>query len=200
MTTGSSQHRRIRGLAAAGVAMGLLAGCATDVRGEAAAATTLHDWRNATYSVTCDGIVPDGFPATLTDGAAWVSADPSRPPYYDHYEIGFETSASGDVDGDGDRDVVVLLQCSPQPSNGILEEAQVFTADGDRLGVLPSPRMLREESILAPLYDPAGLTVEGGDIVAAMTAYGPEDSHASGPSVPITVRWHWDGRQFVRVE
>jgi hypothetical protein len=32
-----------------------------------------------------------------------------------------------------------------------------------------------------------------------MKAYGPEDSHASGPSQRITVRWHWDGHRFVRL-
>ncbi|MGY1695095.1 MULTISPECIES: hypothetical protein [unclassified Geodermatophilus] len=149
--------------------------------------------------MTCDGIVPDGIPVTLTGGTARVSADGSRPPYYDHYEVRWVTSARGDVDGDGEPDAVVLLQCSPQPSNGVVEEVQVFAASGERLGLLPSPRTLREATSLPPLYDPAGLSVRDGDIVAAMEAYAPEDSHASGPSIPITVRWHWDGQGFVRV-
>ena len=110
-----------------------------------------------------------------------------------------EAEARGDVDGDGEPDAVVLLQCSPQPSNGTLEEVQVFAASGERLGLLPSPLTLREGTILPPLYDSAGLSVQDGDIVAAMKAYAPEDSHASGPSIPITVRWHWNGREFVRV-
>jgi hypothetical protein len=194
------------GLLAAGLAGCLLAGCAAPGGGEAAAGSSsaapsaaAADWRAATYRVTCDGIVPDGFPATLTGGAAWVPADGSRPPYYDHYEVRFEAHARGDVDGDGEPDTVVLLQCSPQPSNGIVEEVQVFAASGERLGLLPSPVTLREATILPPLYDPAGLSVQDGDIVAAMTAYAPEDSHASGPSIPITVRWQWNGREFVRV-
>jgi hypothetical protein len=193
------------GLLAASLAGCLLAGCAATGGGEAAAGSSAAssaaaaDWRAATYRVTCDGIVPDGIPATLTGGAAWVPADGSRPPYYDHYEVRFEAEARGDVDGDGEPDTVVLLQCSPQPSNGIVEEVQVFAASGERLGLLPSPVTLREATILPPLYDPAGLSVEDGDIVAAMTAYAPEDSHASGPSIPITVRWHWNGREFVRV-
>ncbi len=31
-----------------------------------------------------------------------------------------------------------------------------------------------------------------------MTAYGPDDFHASGPSVPLTERWRFDGEEFVR--
>ncbi|MGY1621085.1 hypothetical protein ACI789_02665 [Geodermatophilus sp. SYSU D00965] len=186
--------------AGGGLAACLLAGCAATGGSAAAPGTgTPRDWGDATLSVTCDEIVPDGFPATLVEGVARVPADPDRSPYYDHYDVRLQAEAQGDVDGDGAPDTVVLLQCSPQPSNGIVEEVQVFAASGDRLGVLPSPRTLREATILAPLYDPAGLSVEDGDVVARMTAYAPEDSHASGPSVPITVRWHWDGHGFVRV-
>jgi hypothetical protein len=190
------------GVAAVGLAACLLAGCArADGSGAApnTASGTAHDPRNATYSVTCDGIVPDGFPAELVNGAALVPADPSRSPYYDHYDVRFEGEATGDVDGDGQPDTVVLLQCSPQPSNGIVEEVQVFAASGERLGLLPSPLTLREATILAPLYDPDGLSVQDGDVVAEMKAYGPDDSHASGPSIPLSVRWHWNGSAFVRV-
>jgi hypothetical protein len=120
-------------------------------------------------------------------------------PYYDDFDVRYETAAHGDIDGDGAPDTVVLLQCSPQPSNGTLEEVQVFSADHGRLGTLPSPTTLPEAVMLAPLYDPAGLSVDHGDIVAGMKVYGPHDSHASGPSEHVTVRWHWDGQSFVRV-
>jgi hypothetical protein len=56
---------------------------------------------------------------------------------------------------------------------------------------------LREATILAPLYDPTGLSIRDGDIVAEMKVYGPNDSHASGPSERMTVRWHWNGQGFV---
>jgi len=62
---------------------------------------------------------------------------------------------------------VVLLQCSPQPSNGIVEEAQVFSAAGDRLGVLPSPRGLPEAATLPPIYDPATGTARASSASAA---------------------------------
>jgi hypothetical protein len=178
----------------------LLAGCASaEPTGSAeppGGATA--DWSNRTYTVTCDGVVPDGFRATVVDGVARVPADDSRPPHYDHYDVRVTATASGDVDGDGAPDTVVLLDCSPQPSNGIVQEVLVFSSTGHPLGELPSPRTLQGTAQLPPLYDPAGLSVEDGEIVAAMTAYGPDDSHASGPSVPLTVRWRFDGQEFVR--
>ena len=179
----------------------LLSGCgAQEARQAARAPESQPDWRNTTYTVTCDGIVPGGFQATLVDGGARVPADAGRPPHYDHYDGQLEATASGDIDGDGVPDTVVVLQCSPQPSNGIVEEAQVFSGAHGRLDELPSPTTLREATNLPPLYDPDGLSVEHGDIVAEMKVYGPEDSHASGPSERMTVRWRWDGQRFVRVQ
>jgi hypothetical protein len=178
----------------------LLPGCASAERtGEAQVpAGAAADWLNRTYTVTCDGIVPDGFRATVVDGSARVPADGSRPPHYEHYDIRVTATARGDVDGDGAPDAVVLLDCSPQPSNGVVQEVQLFSSTGRPLGALPSPRTLHGGVQPPPVYDPAGLSVQDGEIVAAMTAYGPDDSHASGPSVPLTVRWRFDGQEFVR--
>jgi hypothetical protein len=179
----------------------LLTGCAdAPPTGEAAAPTVAAvDWRNTTYQMTCDGIVPEGFGATVVDGRTRVPADATRPPHYDHYDVSVTATASGDVDGDGAPDAVVALDCSPQPSNGIVQEVQVFSSTGHLLGTLPSPRTMPENVLLPPVYDRAGLSIQDGEIVAAMTAYGPEDNHASGPSVPLTVRWRFDGQGFVRV-
>ena len=190
----------LRGSAFAALACLLLPGCASDEPTSEAPvpASSTADPLNRTYSVTCDGIVPDGFLATVVDGRARVHADGSRPPYYDDYDIRITGTASGDVDGDGAPDTVVLIDCSPQPSNGIVQEVQVFAATGRPLGALPSPRTLRGDAPLPPVYDPGGLSVRHGEIVAAMTAYGPEDFHASGPSVPVTERWRFDGQEFVR--
>src|SRR3954451_5251005 len=137
--------------------------------------------------------------ASVVDGSGRVGADARRPPHYDYYDIKVTDTAIGDVDGDGAPDTVVLLECSPQPSNGILHEVQVFSSTGRSLGTLPSPRTLQGDAPLPPVYDPAGLSVQDGEIVSAMTAYGPDDSHAGGPSLPLTVRWRFDGQGFVRV-
>ena len=178
----------------------LLVGCGSAERTAApqAPAETSSDWLNRTYTVTCDGIVPDGLSVSVGDGVARVGADGSRPPYFEHYDIRVTDTASGDLDGDGAPDTVVLLECSPAPSNYFVQEVQAFSSTGRRLGVLPSPRTIEGDAPLPPVYAPAGLSVRHGWIVAAMTAYGPEDSHASGPSVPLTVRWRFDGQNFVQ--
>ncbi|HEV7187559.1 MAG TPA: hypothetical protein VGN28_06645 [Blastococcus sp.] len=149
--------------------------------------------------MTCDGLIPGGLPATVVGGTARVAADAGRAPFYDHYDVRVRGTATGDLDGDGAPDAVVLLDCSPQPSNGIVQEVQIFSSTGSPLGGLPSPRTLQGSAILPPEYDPAGLSVQHSEIVAAMRAYGPGDVHATGPSVPITVRWRFDGGRFVQV-
>ena len=177
----------------------LLGGCtaAEPIDRAQGAAGPSVDWMNTTYTVTCDGIVPGGFRAIVVNGSARPRRR-QRPPHYDHYDVQVTAMASGDVDGDGVPDAAVLLDCSPQPSNGVVQEVLLFSATGRPLGALPSPRTLREGVQIPPVYDPAGLTIEDGEIVAAMKAYGPEDFHASGPSVPLTVRWRLDGKEFVR--
>lgn len=178
----------------------LLAGCATDEPAPRAPTTAApRDWRNTTYRLTCDGIDPAGFTATLVNGSAQVPTEVSDTPDYLDFDVHLEATATGDLSGDGKPDTVVLLQCMPQPSNAFVQEVQVFRADGSLMGELPSPRTLPETTILAPLYVPAGLSIQNGDVVAAMKQYGPNDSHATGPSVPFTVRWHWNGTTFVRV-
>ena len=193
----STPRRGVRaGRVAACMTVLLLAGCGSGGSDSPAAGT---DWRNTAYPLTCDGAAPGGFRARVVDGEASVPADAARPPYYDSYEVAVVSTADGDVDGDGRDDTVVLLTCSPQPSNGILQEVLAFSAHGRRLGSLPSPRTLQGDAPLPPEYVPDGLTVEGGDVVARMTAYAPDDSHADGPSIPITVRWRYVDGDFERI-
>ena len=179
----------------------LLGGCATGQTSRSNSRTppAPHDWRNASYRLTCDGIDSSGFTAKLVNGSAQVPAEISDTPDYLAFDVHLEATATGDLDADGKPDTVVLLQCMPQPSNAFVQEVQVFRADGSLMGELPSPRTLPETTILAPLYAPAGLAISNGDVVAAMKEYGPDDSHATGPSIPFTVRWHWNGTTFVRV-
>ena len=113
-----------------------------------------------------------------------MPAEISDTPDYTSFDVHLEAMVAGDLDGDGKPDTVVLLQCMPQPSNAFVEEVQVFRPAGSLMGELPSPRTLPETTILAPLYVPAGLSVQNWVVVAAMKEYGPNDSHATGPSCP----------------
>ncbi|TKJ31388.1 hypothetical protein [Blastococcus sp. CCUG 61487] len=196
-----SLELRGSGLRRCGATTGLLAvlltGCGSDGGArEPPAADT--DWRNTAYTVTCDGVAPDGFRATVVDGRARVPADGSSPPYYDHYEVTVVSTAHGDVDGERGAETAVLLECSPQPSNGILQEVVVLSSSGRALGTLPSSSTLQGDALLPPLYDPDGLAMDDGEIVARMLAYGPQDSRADGPSIPFTVRWRLHDGRFVR--
>jgi hypothetical protein len=178
----------------------LLAGCASPHRSGTAQvpAQATVDWLDRAYTVTCDGLVPGGLRAAVVGGEALVPSSGGTTSY-DHYDVHVRATAEGDVDGDGDPDEAVLLECAPQPSNFFVQEVQLFSASGRLLGALPSPRTLQGDAQLPPLYDPAGLSIQHGRVVATMTAYGPQDSHASGPSVPLVERWRFDGSGFVHV-
>ena len=53
-------------------ACAVLAGCAERSDDAATPTSSEQDWRNASYTLTCDGVVPQGFSATLRDGEAQV--------------------------------------------------------------------------------------------------------------------------------
>lgn len=191
-------RRAPAGALVAGILGGLvLAGCGAEQDADSAPAAAAVDWRSTTYELTCDGVVPEGFRARVQDGEATVPADGSRPPFYERYEVRVVSTATGDVDGEGGADTVVILECSPQPSNGILQEVLVHASSGQRLGSLPSPRTLQGAAPLPPVYEE--LAVDDGEIVARMSAYADTDSHASGPSRPFTVRWQLGPQGPVRV-
>jgi hypothetical protein len=186
---GAARSRRPSGRArmAGGLMCLLLVACGGDEPADSAPAAAAVDWRSTTYELTCDGVVPGGFRARVVDGSASVPVDGSRPPHYDHYEVRVVETAAGDLDDDGGAETVVLLACSPQPSNGILQEVLVHTGSGRLLGSLPSPRTMQGEAPLPPVYE--RISVRDGLIVADMSAYAATDSHASGPSQPFTVRF-----------
>jgi hypothetical protein len=156
------------------------------------------DWPNITYTITCDGLIKNGFSVKLTNGSATVSGRIVGSPDYDHFDVQEQAAAQGAISGVGSASVV-LLACSPQPSNFAVQEVQVFRQDGSVVGELPSPSTLQSGAILPPVYVPTGLRLTDGNISAEMLAYGPNDSHASGPSVPQAVTWHWNGSSFEKV-
>src|SRR5689334_12885975 len=111
-------------LMAAAVTVGvLLGGCGTSagVAHPARATTSApRDWRDATYHLTCDGMDSAGFDAKLHNGTARVISDVSVTPDYLNFDVTLSSTATGDLDGDGKPDTVVLLQCMPEPSNAFV--------------------------------------------------------------------------------
>src|SRR3954462_15073618 len=88
------------GLPAVGLAACvLLTGCGPQDEGDSAATaharrTAPQDWRNASYTMTRDSVVPAGFEATLVNGTARVPADGSKAPDSDHFDVRLSATAT----------------------------------------------------------------------------------------------------------
>lgn len=153
------------------------------------------DWANHTYSLTCAGNTPQGFTVTLREGHGVATAKRAGP--YDYAEVTLERASSGDLTADNAGETAVLLSCSPHPSNFTVEDVQVFTHGGrDFLARLPTVVNAPTSQGLTGMYVAKQFKVSNGAITAPMLQYGIGDSHASGPSVPTTITWKWDGHQF----
>jgi murein DD-endopeptidase MepM/ murein hydrolase activator NlpD len=156
------------------------------------------DWKNASYKITCDDNAPAGFKVRLKNGSATVSGQTAGSPDYDYFDVQYQASVTGDLDGDGSPETAVLLRCSPQPSNFTVQEVLVLHPDGNLLGKLPGGDSLKAGAILPPQYVPKEFSVRDGNLHAGMLAYGPDDTHASGPTKDQTFVWHWNGSMFKR--
>src|SRR4051794_23003856 len=91
----------------------VLCACASGQTGgapRARATSAQHQWENATYRLTCDGVVPGEFTARLVNGSTRVVADVGLTPYYDDFDVRVEAAVTGDLAGDRRPDTVVLLQ------------------------------------------------------------------------------------------
>jgi hypothetical protein len=51
---------------------------------------------------------------------------------------------------------------------------------------------------LAPIYQPGTVTFRNGRLLADVKFYGPNDTHATGPSILRHVTWVWDGSRFIK--
>jgi hypothetical protein len=159
--------------------------------GSEAGPTPWSDWGNATYTLSCDGVLPEVVPVALEHGTA-RQYDTGG---YDEVIVAWEATATGDLTGDGVPETAVLLACFPQPANFFGQEVQVFTSDGRVLSVLPSPSSLPTGSP-PPEYLPAEFAIREGQLTTGMRFYGADDSHADGPSVYRTLVWEWDDGRF----
>ncbi|MGW0793002.1 hypothetical protein ACWD04_33610 [Streptomyces sp. NPDC002911] len=149
------------------------------------------DWENRNYDLTCDDIVDKPVNVAVRNGKGVAKG--SRIGGYDRWEVKVQRTAQGSLPRLGDV-TAVLFYCSPQPSNFFMQELRVYrTDDGSEIGRTPTLNTPE----LPPQYQPRSLIIEEGRLAADVKFYGPEDSHADGPSILRHVTWTWEDSRFV---
>ncbi len=180
------------------VAAGLpLAACSSDADSSPASLTAppakadvrTIDWKNATYSVACPGLngpSDQQVPVTLTNGAGstapveWFGVPAT-------IQVKAVDVAFGDLTGDGRDEAVVRMTCTPEQSNGVADEIQVF---GPGSELLTSPVLRnRTNADFAPAV--RTLTVSGGAITGTAYYWAPSDPHCCpSETKPFALRWN----------
>jgi hypothetical protein len=169
-------------------------GRSTTQGGEFLASQVATDWNNRTYGVTCGDTVNKAVPVTVRNGRGNVKAGRSDIGNYDRWDVRIQRIAAGRVPRLGDV-TAVLFWCSPQPSDFSLQELRVYrTAGGREVGRTPA----FDVDGLAPIYQPGTVTFRNGRLLADVKFYGPDDTHATGPSILRHVTWVWDGSRFIK--
>lgn len=149
------------------------------------------DWKNAWYTVECPRIAPRPFNVSIANGEGHGPGDEVRP---DGYRVYADTFAMGDLTGDGKPEVAVVVYCGPQQSNFGTSEVQVFTEGPRPLSrLVPPPK--QAGAIWEPLINRDSFRIKDGRLIANVTYWGPNDSHA-GPSIHRVLTWTWDGNGF----
>lgn len=149
------------------------------------------DWRNRTYSLTCDDTVDDSVKVAVRNGKAIVRGDGIG--VYDRWEVAVQRTAHGKLSSLGNV-TAVLFYCSPQPSNFFTQELRIYrSSNGKEIARIPH---LSGGEWLPPEYQPESVSIRQDRIVAALRFYGPGDPHGS-PSRLRHLSWTWDGRKFV---
>jgi hypothetical protein len=147
------------------------------------------DWRNASYSVACPGLggpSDQQVPVTLADGSgttapvSWFDT-PVR------LQVRLVSVSYGDLTSDGRDEAVIRLSCTPEQSNGVADEIQVFGPGSELLGtpVLRNP----DNSDFAPALK--SLTVANGAITGSASYWAKDDPHCCPSQTrPFTFRWN----------
>jgi hypothetical protein len=179
-----------------------LAACSSDDSGPASVApppakadVRTVDWNNASYSVACPGLngpSDQQVPVTLVNGAGttapidWFGV-PAK------IEVTAADVAFGDLTGDGRDEAVVRLTCTPEQSNGLADEIQVF---GPGSELLASPVLRnRTDADFAPAV--RTLTVSGGAITGTASYWAAGDPHCCpSQTLPFTLRWNATASSF----
>jgi hypothetical protein len=148
-------------------------------------------WYNTRYRTDCRGIAAQAFVVDVRD----------RGGTSDGYGIYVQQVDSGDLNGDGEPEAAVLLQCHPSMANFVVQEVQVFTGSTggpQQLGELPKPPPVpRGHPTLSPVFRSEEFYIRFGQLVTGVDYYSSTDSHAGGPSIYRRITWLWHGRRFV---
>ena len=155
------------------------------------------DWQDASYSIACPGLggpSDQQVPVTLSKGAGTTApvtwfGTPVK------LDVRLDDVSYGDLTGDGRDEAVVRLTCTPEQSNGVAEEVQVFGPGSELLGtpVLRNP----DNSPFAPSIK--SLAVQNGRITGTAYYWGPDDPHCC-PSQTLPFTFTWDAARSVFVQ
>ncbi|TQE36849.1 hypothetical protein Sipo8835_09275 [Streptomyces ipomoeae] len=149
------------------------------------------DWEDRDYLLTCDDIVDKPVQAAIRNGKGIVKNGDIGG--YDRWEVEVQRTVQGRLPRLGDV-TAVLFYCSPQPSNFFRQELRVYsTDDGSEIGRTPT----FDVPELPPQYQPKSLVIKNGRLASDVKFYGPDDSHADGPSILRHVTWTWENNRFV---
>jgi hypothetical protein len=148
------------------------------------------DWQNRTYGLTCDDIVDKPVKVAVRKGKGVAKG--SGLGGYDRWEVAVQKIAHGRLPRLGNV-TAMLFYCNPQPSNFFRQELRIYREDGNEVGRTPS----FDVSGWPPEYQAGSLAIRDARLAADVKFYGPDDSHATGPSILRHVTWTWDGKRFV---
>jgi hypothetical protein len=161
-------------------------------------------WANSSYTVTCPGIAPQPFSVTVHNGQGHGAPQNGFAQGFDVAVGGTGGFATGDLTGDGQPEVALVVGCHPSQTSPAYytNEVQIFT------GGVNGPKLLAR---LTPPFPASGLgnfpplfgsryntvfEIRNGVLVTSVLAWAPGDCHACA-SINRTVSWHWNGKSFV---
>lgn len=173
------------------------AGTSTVVPPAAKADVHTVDWRNASYSVACLGLggpADQQVPVTVSNGSGstapvtWFGAPVKL-------DVTVKSVDYGDLTGDGHDEAVVRLTCTPDGSNGVADELQVF---GPGSELLATPSLANPSgAAFAPAIE--SLAVTDGRITGTAAVWGADDPHCC-PSQTKRFTFTWDAQRSVFTE
>jgi hypothetical protein len=157
-------------------------------------------WANRSYTVACPGITSQPFSVTVQNGQGQGAPQNVAPAGFDVVVGGPNGFAAGDLTGDGQPEVALVVGCHPsQTSPGnFVDEVQIFTAGPNGPTTLARLTPPFPVSPFPPVFGGPNpvFEISDGTLVTSAQAWAPGDCHACA-SIFRTVSWHWNGQSFV---